>query len=74
MNNFHEQLHVLYECPKCGRHALTKISSERYECLWCNFHRNLSHRYGVTRPGRFDGGAFFFVLIAVIVGLIVVGG
>lgn len=74
MNNFRDHFHVLYECPKCGRHALTKVSSERYECLWCNFHRDLSHRRGIAHTGRVDGGAFFFILTSVIIGLFIVGG
>ena len=74
MDNFYTHSQVLYECPKCGRHALTQVSSERYECLWCNFRRDLSHRHDLTRSGRIDSGAFFFALIAVIVGLIIVGG
>lgn len=65
---------TLLECPNCGKRALAQTSSERYECLWCNFHRDLSHRHGITRGGRFDGGLFFFVAVAVCVGLIAVGG
>jgi ribosomal protein S27AE len=32
----------MMECPKCGKHALVERSQDRYQCLWCDFHKNLS--------------------------------
>lgn len=74
MHELRNNTPVLCECPNCGRKALAQISSERYECLWCDFHRDLSRRHSVTPTGRIDGGAFLFILISVIIGLLVVGG
>lgn len=74
MYDLKEHSHTLMECPNCGKRALAQTSSERYECLWCNFYRDLAHRHGLSRSGRFDGGLFFAIIAAVVVGLIMVGG
>lgn len=45
---------AFHECPKCSRHALTQTSSGIYECIWCNFRRDVSQpRNG---PLAFLGG------------------
>ena len=74
MYELHDNAHVLCECPNCGRKALAQVSSKRYECLWCDFNRDLSRRHRPTPTRGLDGGAFFFVLVAVFVGLVIVGG
>lgn len=58
-----ERAETLHECPKCGKRALAQTSHNRFECLWCNFRRDLSEPY-------FGGGALaalissvFFILL-----------
>lgn len=73
MFELREHVHTLHECPNCGRRALAQVSSERYECLWCNFYRDLSQPRGIIRPGRMDGGLFLIIVFTVIVGLVLLG-
>ena len=48
-DNFHE-------CPKCSRLSLTQTKSGVYECIWCNFRRDISQpRSG---PVAFLGAIF----------------
>lgn len=34
--------HAMHECPKCGKHSLVQITNTKFECIWCDFHRNLN--------------------------------
>lgn len=50
----HETLH---ECPKCGKRSLAQIGQERFECVWCDFRRDLSEPY-------WGGGGLIGALLA----------
>jgi predicted RNA-binding Zn-ribbon protein involved in translation (DUF1610 family) len=61
----------MHSCPNCGKASLAQVDNERYTCLWCGFHRNISRSNG--RGGEGSGGFFFFLLIAVFLFVVLLG-
>ena len=59
-----ERPETLQECPKCGKRALAQIGQERFECLWCGFHRNLAE------PHWGGGGGLWGALAAALLLLV----
>lgn len=58
----------LYECPRCGKRSLARISDHRYQCLWCRFYRDCS-RGGWNSGGidQWDPGLVVVTLVAIII-------
>lgn len=72
MYELREHPHTLMECPNCSKRALVRNNSEGYVCLWCNFHREIPHRrHRALSPARSNSGVFFFIIAAIIFGLII---
>ena len=63
-SNYFDHSDSLHECPKCGKHALARISDQRYQCVWCRFYRDFSNNRG-------SDGSFGSILLF-LVGLFVV--
>jgi len=49
------------ECPKCGKHAIVSHQSGIYQCLNCNFERDLSPE-SVTAFQKSGIGEFVFAI------------
>lgn len=32
------------ECPECGKHTITELSPKLYQCINCNFKRDLAYK------------------------------
>lgn len=46
------------ECPKCGKHAVVSVEDGLYQCLHCDFRRNLHPQ--TPDPDGSSGGAVMF--------------
>lgn len=55
------------ECPSCGKHCIVETAPNTYQCLSCNFSRDLTQtdasEDNITPNGT---GLFFTVLIAIL--------
>ena len=60
----HRSLAEAVECPKCGKHSIVKRSPNTFNCLNCNFHKELPPVAPTARlvsqppvqPSRYLGG------------------
>jgi hypothetical protein len=58
----------LMDCPECGRRALVRHNANVYQCLSCQFRRDLSDSWGgdVNR----NSGFFWFMLLAITIAIL----
>ena len=54
---FNEQQHTMHQCPQCGKQSLVQVTNTKFECIWCDFHRDLN-----TRRQK-NNSSFFFASI-----------
>ena len=61
---------VLHPCPNCDKLSLAQVGNDRFTCLWCGFHRNISRSNGL---GGDTGGVFFALLVISALVIILIG-
>ncbi len=58
----------LMECPECGRKALVKQSNTIYQCLCCEFKRDLANPHA-----NFDNNSTLTLIIVIITIVVMLG-
>lgn len=64
---------ALHSCPNCGKDSLAQIDNERFTCLWCGFHRDISRSSRSSGTGEPGGGLLAFLVIAALLAVVLLG-
>ncbi|MEM7064009.1 MAG: hypothetical protein AAF572_12705 [Cyanobacteria bacterium P01_B01_bin.77] len=59
---FNEQ-RTMHECPQCGKHSLVQTTSTKFECIWCDFHRDLNAKPQKSKSNVFLSAIVLFGII-----------
>lgn len=59
------------ECPKCGKHTVVEMSRHLYQCISCDFYRELPEDPAKDKKSKEKDNGKSGLLLALITGLLI---